>query len=109
MDMNRYQKLAKKTALYPGSGKNIYYPTLGLVGEAGEIANKVKKIMRDNNGEINLITRALIAYELGDVLWYLSDIARVLKVPLNTIAKRNLEKLESRRKRGQIKGNGDNR
>lgn len=109
MEMNEYQKEAKKTAIYPNKGKNIYYPTLGLVGEAGEIANKIKKIMRDKKGKVDLATHKMLAYELGDVLWYVAALASELKIPLNNIAINNIIKLQKRKKQNKIKGNGDNR
>ena len=89
MTFNEYQKLAKSTAIYP-DGYRMVYPTLGLTGEAGEVAEKVKK-------------------ELGDVLWYLSAIASDLNISLEDIAQTNVEKLKSRLKRDKIKGSGDNR
>lgn len=104
-----YQEKSKKTAVYPNKGKNYIYPVLGLVGEAGEVAEKFKKIIRDNNGKINSEKKAEIEKELGDVLWYISQIATELKINLEDIAKTNIKKLNSRLKRNCIKGNGDNR
>ncbi|MCK5416007.1 nucleoside triphosphate pyrophosphohydrolase family protein [Candidatus Parcubacteria bacterium] len=109
MTLNEYQEQAKKTALYPNVGKNIIYPTLGLTGEAGEIANKVKKIMRDDNGIMTDEKKKEIGKELGDVLWYVAQIARELDVSLDEVANNNLEKLFSRLERGTIQGSGDNR
>lgn len=109
MEMNNYQKGARKTAIYPNKKTNIYYPALGLAGEAGEIANKVKKIMRDYNGRVDRRTKKALADELGDVLWYVSDLASVLKLKLDNIAINNLLKLMSRARRNKIKGSGDNR
>lgn len=109
MNFNDYQKKARKTAIYPDLGKNIYYPTLGLAGETGEIANKVKKIIRDQKG---LMTKGNIddlAHELGDVLWYVSNLASELKISLNKVALENLKKLSSRNKRKTLHGSGDNR
>jgi NTP pyrophosphatase (non-canonical NTP hydrolase) len=88
---------------------NLSYATLGMVGEAGEVANKVKKIYRDANGEISEeITKTLVG-ELGDVLWYLSATCTILGVELEDVARENIEKLFSRLERGVISGSGDNR
>ena len=83
------------------------YPTLGLAGEAGEVAEKVKKIIRDNKNIVD--EREDIAKELGDVLWYVAAVARDIGFKLEAIAEMNIEKLESRKERGVIQGNGDNR
>lgn len=107
MDLNEYQHLARETAIYPKDSV-IIYPILGLVGEAGELANKYKKVIRDNlpvNGDL---LNDLVA-ELGDVLWYLSNIADDLGISLGEVAVRNLEKLESRKNRNMLSGSGDNR
>jgi NTP pyrophosphatase (non-canonical NTP hydrolase) len=109
MDFTEYQEQAKATALYPDHG-NIYglsYCTLGLAGEAGEFANKVKKIIRGDSS-MSAASNDLIA-ELGDVLWYISESARNLNVSLDLIATLNIEKLKSRQKREVVKGSGDNR
>ncbi len=110
MTFDEYQKTSRATALYPKIlGKNFVYPTLGLVGEAGEVAEKVKKVFRDNNGEMDEERRTVIAKELGDVLWYLAQIATELDLSLDTIASENIKKLLSRKKRGTLHGDGDNR
>lgn len=82
---------------------------LGLTGEAGETADKFKKILRDNNGKISKSDREEIVKELGDVLWYTATIARYMGVSFSEVAKKNLEKAESRFKRGKLHGSGDNR
>lgn len=82
---------------------------LGLVGEAGETADKFKKILRDDDGRISNGNKEEIVKELGDVLWYVASIARYLGVPFSVVAKKNLEKMESRHKRGKLHGKGDNR
>ena len=82
---------------------------LGLVGEAGETADKIKKILRDKDGVISDEDRAAILKELGDTLWYLASIARYLDLPLSEVAEGNIEKLESRYQRGRIHGEGDER
>lgn len=109
MDFKEYQKKSRKTALYPDRGNNFIYTTLGLVGESGEIAEKIKKVFRDGDGTITDEKRVELEKELGDVLWYLSQMATELKLDLNKIAKKNIEKLYSRKKRGTLHGDGDNR
>ncbi len=109
MDLNKYQEQSKKTALYPSQGSNLVYPTLGLVGEAGEIANKVKKIERDNKGVLSEKKRKEIQAELGDVLWYVAQLATELNISLDRVAQNNLDKLLSRLDRGTLHGDGDNR
>ena len=109
MKFEDYQQESRKTAIYPGLGSNFVYPTLGLAGESGEVAEKVKKILRDKHGLVSDLDKAEIAKELGDVLWYISQIASELGLNLDDIAKGNIEKLLSRLDRGVIGGNGDNR
>jgi NTP pyrophosphatase (non-canonical NTP hydrolase) len=109
MDFREYQKKSRKTAIYPQTGKNYIYPTLGLAGEAGEVAEKIKKVIRDKKGKIDKETSKEIEKELGDVLWYVSQLASELKLNLNDVAKKNIEKLYSRMGRGKLKGSGDNR
>ena len=106
MNFSEYQKRANATAIYD-SKFSILYPTLGLAGEAGEVAEKVKKIIRDNKSIID--ERQDVAKELGDVLWYVAAVARDIGYSLEVIAEMNIEKLESRKERGVIQGNGDNR
>lgn len=108
MKLNDYQKMALETAIYPNEYKAIY-PALGMAGEAGEVADKVKKIIRDNNSKIDNEKALEIAKEIGDVLWYCATMANDLGFDLETIAKMNYEKLRSRQQRGVISGNGDNR
>lgn len=109
MDFDKYQKLSRKTALYPDLGKNFIYPTLGLADEAGEVTGKIKKAIRDDGGKITKERRSKISKELGDVLWYVAQLATELKLSLSAIALENLEKLKSRARRGKIGGSGDNR
>ena len=109
MELNHYQSESRKTALYPDVGSNPIYPTLGLVGESGEIADKVKKVLRDKNGLFDKESREAIKYELGDVLWYISQLSSELGYELEEIASANLQKLNSRKIRGKIQGSGDNR
>ncbi len=107
--IDAYQEIANETAIYPNKGDNLSYPTLGLCGEAGEIANKVKKIYRDHDGVLSDEYREMLADELGDCLWYVAAIATELKVSLGAVAIRNVEKLKDREERGALSGNGDNR
>jgi NTP pyrophosphatase (non-canonical NTP hydrolase) len=109
LTFSEYQEKAKETALYPNLGNNPYYPALGLTGEAGEIANKVKKIMRDKDGKIDEETRDDIKKELGDVLWYVAATASEFGLDMGEIASKNYEKLKKRLEEGKIQGSGDNR
>jgi len=111
MTFNNYQTNASRTAFYPRVFKNqgLYYTALGLAGEAGEVANKVKKIMRDNNGNLEEKAKAEIFDELGDVLWYCATIADEIGVNLEDVATLNLVKLQDRMNRGKISGSGDKR
>jgi len=108
-NLDLYQDEARSMAIYPNLGDNIYYPTLGLAGEAGEVCEKVKKVMRDSDGEISQKVKDALLLEMGDVLWYLANIASELEVDLSEVAHRNLEKLYSRKTRGVLGGSGDNR
>jgi NTP pyrophosphatase (non-canonical NTP hydrolase) len=99
MNFEEYQAEAKQTALYPRRLQNLEYPTLGLAGEAGEVANIVKKIQRDFGGEITDETRQKLKDELGDVLWYISACADELGLTLGEIAEYNVAKLAKRHSR----------
>lgn len=96
MNFEEYQSEASKTALYPRRMSNLEYPTLGLAGEAGEVANIVKKIQRDNEGIITDETRDKLRDELGDVLWYISACADELGLTLDEVAAFNVNKLAKR-------------
>ena len=109
MNFDEYQREARRTAVYPNLDENFIYPTLGLCGEAGEIAEKVKKIIRDDNGEMTYEKRIELKKELGDVLWYVSNLATELNLSLDEVAQFNLQKLKSRQDRNQLHGSGDNR
>ena len=109
MTFDEYQKKSPLTALYPDIRERFVYPTLGLTNEAGEVAGKVKKIFRDDNGVVTEKKKKELEDELGDVLWYLSQLATDLGLSLEKIANQNLEKLKSRLERGKIGGSGDNR
>lgn len=107
MKLNDYQVKALSTAIYPREHA-VIYPALGLSGEAGEVADKVKKILRGDSALTNE-KRLEIAKELGDVLWYIATLSDDLGYTMQEIAQLNLMKLSSRKERGQLKGSGDNR
>jgi NTP pyrophosphatase (non-canonical NTP hydrolase) len=109
LTFEEYAEDAGATARYPNRGDNIIYPVLGLTGEAGEVAEKVKKLLRDQDGVIDEEFRQAIKKELGDVLWYLTAMAYELGFSLEEVAEANIEKLHSRRERGKIHGSGDDR
>ncbi len=109
MNFEEYQKKSRVTAIYPNAGENFVYPTLGLSGEAGEVAEKIKKVIRDKDGVMDDESREMIEKELGDVMWYVAQLASELKLPLDDIAQKNIEKLYSRLERGKINGSGDDR
>ena len=113
MDFNRYQELASEFDLFSKtedlSSVNFVEKVLGLTGEAGETADKVKKMLRDKGGVISEEDKNEVVKELGDVLWYLANIARYLDVSFEDVAKMNIEKLTSRKNRGVVHGSGDNR
>ena len=109
MDLKTYQKNARLTAQYPNLGSNYIYPTLGLVGEAGEVAEKVKKVIRDKKGVFDDESKKGLKKELGDVLWYVSNLCTEFNFSLDDIALQNLEKLKLRAAKGKISGSGDDR
>lgn len=111
MDMNGYQGFARMTAMYPKAGElqGFLYTCLGLSGEAGEVADKAKKILRDHGGVIPDDKKEEIRDELGDVLWYIANAAHELGFSLEEVAARNLQKLNSRLERGVVSGSGDYR
>lgn len=109
MTFNEYQKKSRETAIYYNKDKNYIYPTLGLVGEAGEIAEKIKKVLRDNGGAVDEKDKVELVKELGDLLWYLSQLSTELGLSLDDIAVSNIEKITSRKERGVLHGSGDNR
>lgn len=107
-DFNSYQRSASATAIYPDKHK-ILYPALGLAGEAGEVANKVKKIIRDGPDKMPDDWREQLASEIGDVLWYCAALATDLNLTLGMIAGQNEAKLRRRKESGTLGGSGDNR
>ncbi len=109
MTPNEYQEAALQTAIYPNQGNNFVYPTLGLVGEAGEVADKLKKVIRDNEGILTASVKEAVAKELGDVCWYVAVLSSELGYDLESILQMNLDKLASRKERGVLSGSGDAR
>lgn len=109
-DFNDYQDFCTSTAVYPNKDTgNFIYPILGLCGEVGEIADKLKKVIRDDNGVITSERREVVKDELGDVLWYLARLSSELGFRLSDIAIRNIDKLTSRKDRGVLHGDGGRR
>jgi NTP pyrophosphatase (non-canonical NTP hydrolase) len=108
MELSEYQRLSRRTAQYPREAW-LAYPALGLAGEAGEVAEHAKKAIRDDGGEIAPERREAMAKELGDVLWYVAQIASELDLDLDEVAQGNLDKLLSRQRRGVLSGSGDDR
>ena len=116
MDFNLYQEKAHDTASYPYGtiGKEAHYvdyiyPVFGLAEEAGEVAGKFAKAVRDNAGVIDEAYKFEIEKELGDVLWFVAECCTVLRIDMNEVAERNIKKLADRKARGVIRGSGDNR
>lgn len=108
LTLNEYQRMALETAVYPEEFR-VIYPALGMNGEAGEVADKVKKIIRDKNCVATEEDKIELAKECGDVLWYIATLANDLGYSLEDIGRMNYEKLKSRQERNKIGGNGDNR
>ena len=108
MELAEYQQLSRRTAEYPRAAW-LSYPALGLAGEAGEVAEHVKKAIRDDGSQVSDARRAALSKELGDVLWYVAQLASELGLELDEIARENLDKLLSRQHRGVLSGSGDDR
>ena len=106
--MNDYQRAAASTAIYKQEHA-VIYPALGLAAEAGEVANKIKKLIRDGPDKRPLTWREDISYEIGDVLWYCSELADNINYTLGMIAAQNLSKLQKRKDKGTLGGSGDTR
>ncbi len=109
MTLDEYQVAAKKTAQYPTIGSSYIYPTLGLAGETGEVVETIKKLERNDGGVVSANTKEKLTKELGDVLWYVSQIATEFGLSLSEIAVENISKLEDRKARGVLHSSGDNR
>jgi NTP pyrophosphatase (non-canonical NTP hydrolase) len=108
MELSTYQQRSRRTAEYPREAW-LAYPALGLAGEAGEVAEHAKKAIRDDGGAVTELRRAQMSKELGDVLWYVAQLASELGLELEEIARENLQKLLSRQARGVLSGSGDER
>lgn len=108
MNLNEYQQEAAKTAIFPHDN-DVTYLSLALCGEAGELADKVKKVIRDNDGLFTHKDNLALVRELGDVLWYAANLAKSLDFTLNEVAQMNLDKIQLRLLHGTIHGSGDNR
>jgi NTP pyrophosphatase (non-canonical NTP hydrolase) len=108
-DFNDYQELAMSTAVYPQKGSNLAYPALGLNGEAGEVAEKVKKILRDKGGVLDEDSRQALMKELGDVLWYVAAMCSEAGLSMGEVAELNITKLLDRQRRNMLHGSGDER
>lgn len=123
LSFEEYQKRAALTAIYPFVGvdpnsvgecgncenSNYIYPALGLCGEAGEVAEKIKKIIRDKSGFVDETDRAAVAKELGDVIWYIAALCKEFKLDMSAVAQTNLDKLAARASNGTLGGSGDAR
>lgn len=111
---DEFQEAATKTAIYP-RGSEVWYPALGLAGEAGEVANQVKKILRDDDfrtftsPSITDERRAAIRKEIGGVMWYVAALCTDLNLNLGDVCRENIEILASRQRRGTLRGDGDDR
>jgi NTP pyrophosphatase (non-canonical NTP hydrolase) len=108
MQFNDYQKQAVANKVY-GYGQPVVYPALGLAEESGEVLGNVKKMLRDDGGQITPSRHTRLVSELGDVLWYISAIAHDMGVSLDDIASKNIEKISDRRSRNVVHGEGDTR
>jgi NTP pyrophosphatase (non-canonical NTP hydrolase) len=108
MDLNEYQQAARRTAIYAAHHR-VLYPALGLASEAGEVAGKIKKVLRDQGGDFGQAPIEAIKDELGDVLWYVAVLAGDLGLSLDQVAAANLTKLASRKERSRLSGGGDRR
>lgn len=107
--LNEYQESTRLTAIYP-KDQAITYLALGLASEAGEVAGKIKKVIRDQSAfDLSTEWKKDFLSEVGDVLWYIARIADELDVSLSEVAEKNIEKLLDRSSRGVIKGSGDSR
>ena len=109
LDFEAYQAAASRTAVYPDRGHNLAYPALGLCGETGEVAEKIKKVLRDKGGVLDEPTRRQIEKELGDVLWYVAALCDEIGLNMQTVAETNIAKLSDRQARAVLHGSGDER
>lgn len=107
MDFNKYQDVAKTTAVY--KEPKVLYCALGMGGETGEVLEHVKKCLRDDQGIMTAERRDKLKYEIGDVLWYIANLCSDLGLSLNDVAKANLNKLKKRKINGTLHGSGSDR
>lgn len=108
-EFDEYQDFCKGTAKYPNVGNNLTYPVLGLCGESGEVAEKVKKLFRDSGGVLTPEVRKAILKEIGDVAWYVAMVAHEIGYNMSDVITENKDKLTSRKERNVISGSGDER
>lgn len=109
MNLNEYQTLALRTANPKETKNEVFHLLLGLSGEAGEITEKAKKIVRDHDSDFSKFDKDDLKKEMGDVLWHLAVLANYFDIELEDIGATNIKKLASRLERGVLKGSGDNR
>lgn len=111
MELKHYQNQSRRTAIYPGQNSHtgLLYVVLGLCGESGEIAENIKKMLRDDGGILTQERLEHLTKECGDVLWYISQICFELGISLETVATRNLAKLRKRQRENTLGGSGDDR
>ena len=117
MDFDQYEYKARQTAIYPTAGPNLgiekeiglIYCSLGMSGESGEVAEHIKKMLRDDNGSLTKDRKLKLEKELGDVLWYIANMCHEIGTPMSYIAEQNINKLSSRKDRGRLHGSGDDR
>lgn len=109
MNLNDYQTAALRTAPPKDKHNEIFHLLLGIAGEAGEISEKTKKIVRDKNSDFSQLDTADLTKELGDLLWYIAVLADHFDIPLEDVGATNIAKLASRQARGTLQGSGDNR
>jgi NTP pyrophosphatase (non-canonical NTP hydrolase) len=108
-DFDKYQQLCLKSSIHSKTKHGYIIPALGVTGEAGEVADKIKKVLRDDNGKISTAKRNEISKEIGDMLWYTSMLCTEIGLKLSDVIKLNLEKIAYRSKENKIHGSGDNR
>jgi NTP pyrophosphatase (non-canonical NTP hydrolase) len=111
MQFNEYQKFTATTAVYPGKGETmgLVYAIMGAGGEGGELLNKMKKVLRDDNGVVSEEVKKKLADETSDMCWYIAQIFTELGISFEDAIQANIQKLTSRLERGVIQGSGDNR
>lgn len=109
MTFDEYQEISKQTAVFKPGELGLYYLGLGVAGEAGEVAEKIKKVLRNHNGQVTDEMREELKKEIGDVIWYLSQLSGELGYTFAEVAQANIDKLQDRKARGVLKGAGDNR